>query len=704
MNASILRKSGHLVVVLLAALSMRAVAVEAVLSGYQPIQFDEKKREAKLYERTYSWGGMLPSSITSRGLFAADSIQLKWRDELGERVLAPEKVNVIENTPARLVIETVSRPSNTAEIQVTTALEYDGFATVSLVVNRFGVAAPAELWLETRVARRNSHVALAYRAETMRMRDVGRVDVLGQDDVLSVPYAGDFLNVINFADGDRSFWWFADNAEGWDWGLDNPTAVRMDGSSYVMIQNFIGRGASQISSRRIQFGLLATPVRPMKPDWRLQRMTGWLPTAEDKELSAKIFSYWEKGLAYDALPYASYPSRVLPRLPLSDRQQHPGVASNRALVRKNREQLGAELLPYYPLHLLSEVDPVVVANRRSWEMYPPEVWSDMVGGYPIRYPKPQISLRAPGVADHILEGLSKSIDELDVNGFYFDHGMVRDSNNPANGAWVDCKGKTRGSLDIWAMRDFFKRLQTAFQLRGKPGIVIVHNSNREIIPVYTFAYGMLDGEQFRPKMKNGDYLLQTSLSQFRAKFSSHQYGIPTYWLPVEWVNHERDKNWVKSDDARAAYRKMMGLALLHDVLDWPHTAHPSARKALLTALDNFGIAQSDFYGYWSEGGYLYSVDPDVVISRYVNEAKNETLHVVYNSSLATKNARLKTRFAGPAISLDIEGGGQAVIKGGGEFSGLVIPGRQFLLIRTPTIKVESAPLAPSLFNGALPRG
>jgi len=668
-----------LVVQLLLAGSQAGIAQETVLSGFTPIRFDQGKMEAQLHERVYRWSNsMLPSEVSSRSQVAG-SIKLLWRENGRETPLIPSQITVTESSAARVIVEATSTPAPGIKIQSKTVLDYDGVATISLDITASKPTAVHGLILETQVPKRSSSEVLAFRAETIRLRHTGRKDIIGNDDVLDVPYAGDFLNVFDFSDGDRSFWWFADNAAGWDWGGNNATEVSARGNTYVLRQTFLGNGVLLSTAKHIQFGILATPVRPMADNWRMQRLTSWLPTAKDKELNAKIFFYWEKGLAYDGLPYAHYPARVHSTLPASDRAMYPGAEANKKFLRQYRNRYGAELLPYYPLHLLSEIDPIVAENRSKWEFDPPEVWKDIVGLYPFRREKIQVSLRAPGVVDHIITGLSSAIDELDVNGFYFDHAPVKDSKKPAHGGWIDCKGRLRGSLDIWATRELFRRLRAEFERRGKPGIVIVHDSNRGIIPAYTFVFGVLDGEQFRTHLRKADYLKLTSISQFRARFSPNQYGIPTYWLAGEWYHHESDKSWPRSEDSRIAYRRMMALALLHDVLDWPHEAHPLEREWLLKKLDAFDIAASEFHGYWTGSSALVSADADVLISKYLHSDKLSSLYVVVNTGDTTKNVDLIQRQDIGSVTVEQTRGVKRTVKRG-EPIRVTIPSRDFVLI------------------------
>lgn len=653
-----------------------------VLPGFVPLQVEAAGNTIVLHERKYTWGRhYLPERIDSRGAQLTGAWQLRAIEGGSARALEPTAIRIVSSTPERAVIEAEGPLADGVQMRVRTTVEYDGVAVVEMSMDAKAPAAGAGLVLEVPVLQRPWQQVLAYRADTIRRRDVGRSGIIGRDDNLNIPYSGEFVNVLDFADGERSFWWFADHAENRTWVKNVATEVEARAGQYLMRQHLLAPGTRLSGRRTFEFAFLATPVKPMPGDWRRNRMTWWMPTDADKALHAKMFSYWEAGLAYDAVPFAKLPERVENNLIPRDRALIQSYVSKRNLVQQTRRKYGVELLPYYPLHLISTADPMIEGKRAEWELMPPEVWHDMVGPYPIRFEKPMMSLRATGFLEHLLAGLTSAIDDLDVGGFYFDHGMVKDSKNPAHGGWRDQNGKWQGSLDILAMREFFKRLAREFAQRDKPGFVIVHDSNRAIIPAYSFAYGLLDGEHLRVKLRNGDYLALTTMDEFRAKFAPGQYGVPTYWLAEEWNNHLNSPLWYKSEDSRQAYRKMMNLALLHDVLDWPHSAHPGERAKLVNMLDDFGVTDAEFFGYWRGKADLVTQAEGVYISHYDNPKTGEALYIVGNSNDKAVDAALTPGSGRPTLRLRIEGTPQVEDLSAGQTLALSIAARDYRWIR-----------------------
>ena len=223
--------------------------------------------------------------------------------------------------------------------------------------------------------------------------------------------------------------------------------------------------------------------------------------------------------------------------------------------------------------------------------------------------------------------------------------------NPRNGGWIDSNGRLQPSLDILGLRNFLKRLHALFASKGKAGYIFIHNSNREIIPAYTFAYATVDGEQYRSgRVRDGDYLRTITLNEFRTRFSPDQYGVLTVWLPSAWTYHNKDMQWAGSENQRTAYRRLMALAMLHDVADWPIGSHESERRTLITALDDFGIANAEFIGYWDPHIAVSADNPGIKISAYRHRESGDTMFIVVN----TTNAPINTALTFDLSQLDFE--------------------------------------------------
>jgi len=604
-----------------------------VLPGFSAI--DVRGTVAHLYARTYEMGnGYLPQQITSRGGWIVRDMRLVAVVDGQEIVFRPEIAGLMEEKPQRVTWGATGEAMEGLRVTARTELEYDGVAQVELVLRTEGVVTLKSLDFVVIVKDAPSMQVLGFRAKGIRRQK-------DRNDLLTVPYVGPFINVLGFADGQRSFWWFADNAEGWlSSGESTTRIVRTKNDALQLRIRLIADSPRLNSENRFRFNFLVTPVRELGAVGRAERVAIGPVSAKMKERNETFKLWWPTGFAYDAFPYTDYPEGTKEKLTRSDINAYPGRASNRRMVVRDRELYGVHWIPYTSLHALSTLDPILDSRRTEWEVHPRKVFRGGVNPYSDKFEKPVLTHRAAGYSSYLLQRLSQEIENLRVSGFYFDHGPPVNSRNPDNGAWQDSSGATHGSLDILAIRRFLKQLREAFYRNGLDGHIFVHTSNREIIPAYTFAAGLVDGEQYRHRLNHGDYIGAISLDEFRTRFAPHQYGIPIIWLDVEKSHNKGDPTWPNSERQRRAYRNMQAIALLHDVPDRAQGAHRGERDALLRVLDDFGIANAEFTGYWNGAIGISSNDRDVKISTYRNDERTAILAVVTNLSRESRAVEL----------------------------------------------------------------
>ena len=604
-----------------------------IVPGFSPINVSGT--EVALSQRVYAWaGGYFPASITSRNTELTRSMQLTAK--VGDATLELKASRVtIEHTPTFAVIRATGEPIPNLKVEVDTRVEYDGVAmsTIQLIPTKPVVIGGMDF-----------RVAVLDAASTevigFKAKSIGKQKQ--REDMLKLPYAGEFVNAIGVADGDRSFWWFADNAEGWIWNADTVTELKRAEGVVELRQRLIGDTWRIDTPMVFRINFLATPVKSLVPDWRESRVLAGPADESEAKLGSRINPWWTSAFAYDTYPYLELASTAKQKVPLASQRAYPGLRANAALVRRDLQLYGVHRLPYFSAHALSELDDVLLRYKSDWAAEPPRIFKDVVGPYRKVYDKPVMTHRARSYSDYLLWRLDKVIDQLDIEGIYFDHGPPVMSNNPRNGAWYDSNGRKQPSLDILGMREFLKRLRVLFALRGKAGYILLQNANREVMPAYTFAYATVDGEQYRSgEVQDGDYLARVSLGELRTRLSPHQYGIPVIWLPSAWTYHRDNKDWDGSPAQRTAYRRLMALALLHDTMDWPKGAHPAERQNLLEILDEFGIADARFIGYWSRENPLTVDSSQARVSTYVNEEANSSLGIVMNTSTKPVSVHVK---------------------------------------------------------------
>ena len=601
---------------------------DLVLPGFVPLT--RRENTIALHAREYRWQeSFIPAAMDALGAPLAKLV-IAITAENGERHdVQPDSIVWHSTTPAKAVY-TATGKWRSMGIEVRASVEYDGVVDANLSLKPEAPVAVREVALRMRVARRQSSVAMGYSAANIRRQK-------DRTDALALPYRGSFLNAVTVADGDRSFWWFADSQRGW---LTNPgepiTKVWADDDAIHIAQRIVAGEQDIAAPIEIRFGLLATPVKPWRNEVRSERATSKSHSAEQARLKSKFKLWWPTAFAYDAYPYTDYAEAPKTLLPLSDIEAYPGLQTNLSLVRTGRERFDFHWLPYFSAHVLSLFDPAVERRRAEWEILPERVFRDGLLPYSNRFDKPVMTHNAPGYSNHVLSRFHALIDELDIEGVYLDHGPPHDSNNPLNGGWADTEGKMQPALDIFALRDFLRRLRTLFVERGKQGYTFIHVSNREIMPAYTFAHAVVDGEQFKARVTNGAYLDVMPLEEFRTRLAGTQYGIPNYWLPSDWANHRGDARWKGSERQRLDYRRVMALALLHDVPLWQHGYHVAERERLLTLLDALPVSAARFTGYWHAIPFLAIENSALRVSQY--RAGNRVLNVIVNTSASVQTA------------------------------------------------------------------
>jgi hypothetical protein len=228
------------------------------------------------------------------------------------------------------------------------------------------------------------------------------------------------------------------------------------------------------------------------------------------------------------------------------------------------------------------------------------------GPYAQGFARPHFSHRAPGFSDYLVSRLDAVLADLPVRGFYFDQGPPIESANPRH-LTADERIRPSAATDILAMRDFFKRLATAIQVRGREPLLYVHNSFSTVIPAYTFVTALVQGEEYNARLKGLNYQDSVDYDTLQATYAPAPFGIPVVWLEEVWsdylakqrpVRYRADSaGWLQSREYLALWRNFVSVALLHDTVLWT-VAPASARAALYQQLDDFGVSRSTFRGYW----------------------------------------------------------------------------------------------------------
>ncbi|MFO0773572.1 MAG: hypothetical protein U0172_02765 [Nitrospiraceae bacterium] len=660
-----------------------AVATEIVLPGFSSLGISGTSLTLGGH-RTYTWDrSYLPVTMTAAGQPFVERMELIVSGNGRESVLLPADLSIHETSPAGATLQAQGTYA-TARIAVTTRVEYDGLA-----MGRATLTSDRPLDIESLEFR----ITLTANANTRLMRwDIPTYRKhIRQFPLSAATFTGAFQQVVAISDGSRSFWWFTDDANRWLSNGQNTTSVETrDG--HVIIRQRLAVGRVETGEPvDITFNLLTTPIRDDAP-WRApDRRIARRVTAEEGR-GAGLQMWWPEAFPHQALPYAEWPSGVTQDVPSEDRRLYPGIAGTRLLL-KQATDAGLTRLPYFSGHAPSLYDPVVQAHRAEWEVVPGFIikpGADAPFTSPLE--RPWLSLRGPGLIEHLVGRFDQVIDQLGIEGLYFDQGAPMTSQNPAHGAWRESARRVHGTLDILAMRRYFKSLAELFHRKGKAGHLVVHMSSVPIIPAYTFVTGLVQGEEFLLDLKNTDYMGSVPLDVVRTQYAPGQYGIGSIWLDQLWstrlpgnpaARYANQEQWLNSSEHLSAWRNYMALVLLHDVTPWSF-APIKQRHEIADALNTFDIMQSRFIGYWERPlGELSSAD--LVASLYRSATDNKVLIVAANTG--TRTADFSLASACRAFGESCPSGLRYRIHGAGGWTPVIgdrldarIPARDFRLI------------------------
>lgn len=227
-----------------------------------------------------------------------------------------------------------------------------------------------------------------------------------------------------------------------------------------------------------------------------------------------------------------------------------------------------------------------------------------------------------------LSGMAKLIDEFDVDGFYLDgNEWPMFCNNVRHGCgYLRPDGTRAREHNIFATRDFMKRLYVLCKTRKPDAQVNIHNSTVMVIPTLGWGTSSWGGEQLGSLSFEGggavagvnNVLDVLPLDAFRTEFMGRQWGVPS-----EFLCYERPYTTSEA----------LSITLLHGVLVRPNNPgrHLDIMSGLWRLADSFGLKQAVWHPYWNNREMVRSSAQGVEVSVY-SRAEKGALAIVSNMS------------------------------------------------------------------------
>lgn len=254
-------------------------------------------------------------------------------------------------------------------------------------------------------------------------------------------------------------------------------------------------------------------------------------------------------------------------------------------------------------------------NAPEWELYSEDVLPMPRSGTGAHTRQPPqkayfICWNSPW-KDFCLYHLGKMMDEFGHDGWYLDGSeWPIPCSNPSHGCgYTAPDGTVRASYDIFATRDFVRRLYVLTRQRKPEGQLNIHNSTVMVTPTLAWATSTWGGEQLdthKPGVKTLDIL---PMDSFQTELMGRQWGIPSELLVYEGMPYYG--------------RDMLAYSLLHGVLVRPGDHLLPQVSALWSMYDRFPFKDAAMYPYWNNADRITCAPAGVYATAY--ERKQEGL-------------------------------------------------------------------------------
>jgi hypothetical protein len=274
-------------------------------------------------------------------------------------------------------------------------------------------------------------------------------------------------------------------------------------------------------------------------------------------------------------------------------------------------------------------------NAPEWELYSEEALQAPRSGAYRRQPEQSayIACWNGPWKDFCLHHLGKLLDEFGHDGWYLDgpEWPMPCANRHHGCGYVADDGTVHPTYDLFATRDFMKRLYVLTRQRKPAGQLNIHNSTVMVIPTLGWGTSSWGGEQIdaiKPPVKTLGIL---PMDAFRTEFMGRQWGVPAEFLVYDGMPYYA--------------RDVLAYTLLHGVFIRPGDAESLHRtSALWKVHDEFPFKDADMLPYWSNGNVV-TCSPDRVHATAYQRPKEGLLLFVSNLGEAEAEATVKLELA-----------------------------------------------------------
>ena len=404
-----------------------------------------------------------------------------------------------------------------------------------------------------------------------------------------------FMPVLWVGADDRGIQWFTESSQPWDdpKRAGSVRIIRRADETVLRIEPVASKIALE-RPWRFAFGLQASPVRPVIPDWRRDRLSG---------MPGTVHLIWtnKNDMIWFGYPQARNPAEL--------REKVAGFHKRNVRV-----------IPYSTPFLLSIESPESRLYGNEWLRVGEgdSGSSDVVSmGGCAQYAPPG----SPHYADFTTWAHQRFVEDIGFDGLYFDGSGLSPFDFEPAGCGYARDGALVPTYPILAKREIMKRMYVMLKELSPEKFLMIHCSGQALLPFMGFADVRAMGEDLGMRLaKNPNYHDILTEAEWRAIQCGFPYGFSNILLP----------EIKKVEDKPEPTQQAMGLVLLYGMDIWPGYAHHPTMSAMRRACDRFGIVGAEFVPFWREP--VKAADPFVRTSVYRRPGR--AMLVIVNESTA----------------------------------------------------------------------
>ncbi len=432
-----------------------------------------------------------------------------------------------------------------------------------------------------------------------------------------------FLPFVWVGSGSAGLAWFAESDAGWQEqeGRSIIELSRRDDILEMTVNVIMGKGTRK--SLTLDFGLQATPVKPLPPRWRTWQHYNARGLHEGRQIEKNQRAYDENIVSDfgDILMFdldcigLDTPNRFSRKI--------TNPEATRAFIQRCREK-NYRVFSYVTPFLIDQ-DDAATDGRQDWRRVPylSRDWNH--DGIEKR--QDYVCHNAPGNLLHILQFVEDLVTRYDLDGVYIDVPFFNGGCMAPGCTHLRADGSPQPIFRIFQMREFYKKLASIFVRHGKYPYLLVHNSTGTLIPAYSWCWAGKPGEFMADigySMNHNEYF-RDHRAKAIVELNPHPWGLVTFCMDdlkftrYEVIRAKEDRPFTSKEDFEDHLKaRYLGIPLLHDslIMNWCST--PKFSYPMHRARRDFGIGEGDvtFHPYWDKAS-VKSGHPAVALSYYL---------------------------------------------------------------------------------------